>query len=203
MNKENILAEILEYLDSIGIGDIEQHEADKIEQILNAQESEVKVSKDESDRQPYGIIAPLDWDAEVDAVADFDAEVDADGAYKRFDAVHKSDGSTEIYTDGVLDRKIAAGIPWSIQHWMIDYGNLPIEFDNGFCPVETGFVAETSESKVIPGVLFSDGEFVPIKDDSIMQWIAEQLPGDEVKDGEKCSGCGYKICHCPCPVCGK
>ena len=35
------------------------------------------------------------------------------------------------------------------------------------------------ESKVIPGVLFSDGEFVPIEDDSIMQWIAEQLPGEK------------------------
>ena len=45
-------------------------------------------------------------------------------------------------------------------------------------PYEKIAVLDNAQPKneVIPGVLFSDGEFVPIEDDSIMQWIAEQLP---------------------------
>jgi len=34
-------------------------------------------------------------------------------------------------------------------------------------------------SENVVGVTFSDGEFVPIEDESIMQWIAEQLDQKE------------------------
>ena len=37
----------------------------------------------------------------------------------------------------------------------------------------------TTEDEPIAGVTFGDGEFVPIEDESIMQWIAEQLPEQE------------------------
>ena len=36
--------------------------------------------------------------------------------------------------------------------------------------------------KPVAGVTFGDGEFVPIEDESIMQWIAEQL---EEADGKE------------------
>ena len=37
----------------------------------------------------------------------------------------------------------------------------------------------TTEDEPIAGVTFGDGEFVPIEDESIMQWIAEQLSQQE------------------------
>ena len=39
--------------------------------------------------------------------------------------------------------------------------------------------ANTTEDEPIAGVTFGDGEFVPIEDESIMQWIAEQLQQED------------------------